>query len=348
MREHFLTDTGYDAMKKKWLVLAMLVVVPGLASADPLSQMQADATAIAQMSSIWSQLESTAQTYSSLAPYAAQEWAGQGPTVTTPFGGVEQCHNTRYDSVTSDLITGGFNIFGDTEAEAYAIQTVTVDFQQQLANYEVQQEQAGDTAVVNTLNAKNGPLSAALNTLMSLLNTTGNQVAAALSPGTALQPLPINHWQAGIGDVPNLTQVQYVAGSDDGAPIGWFIPPSIGLAQMVDKCPTGTGSVPMLPLDGPVTANVNQMLADAPSMAVAVQPVEGGSSFSLPGASLPGASWAGTIITGSLNPEYALRMQLVSALAADMSPLAGYMQPIAAPLTLYNRNVQQVMNEVNP
>ncbi len=327
-------------IKTRFAVLASLALSPSpsMASATPLSQMQADATAITQMSGTWVQLQDTARQYANLAPYAAQEWAGQGPVVRTLFGGEEQCHNTRYDTVTSGLITGGLNIFGDAEAEAYAIQTVTVAFQQQLADYEVQQEQAGNTATVNALNGVNGPLSTSLNTLMALLNTTGNQVAAALSPGTALQPLPINHWQAGIGDVPNLAQVQYIAGPNDGAPLGWFIPPpSMGLAQMVDKCPTGTGSVPMLGLDAPVMSDVSQMLADAPSMAVAVQPVEGGSSYTLSGGYLP----------GSLNPEYALRMNLVSALAADMGPLSGTMAPISSPLSLYQQQVQQIMQEVN-
>lgn len=325
-------------MKKHILLAAILAALPGIASADPLSQMTADASAITRMVSTWTQLESTSRNYAALAPYAAQEWAGQGPVVHTLFGGEEQCHNTRYDTVTGGLITGGLNIFGDAEAEAYAIQTVTVDFQQQLADYEVQQEQSGNMAVANTLNAANGPLSTSLNTLMALLNATGNQVAAALSPGTALQPLPIPHWQAGIGDVPNLAQVQYIAGPNDGAPVGWFIQPSIGMARLVDECPTGTGSIPMLPLDTPVMADVNQMLSDAPSMSVAVQPVEGGSSYTLGG---------GGYLLGSLNPEYALRMRLVSALAADMQPLSGYMAPIDQPLSLYQQQVQQIMSEVN-
>jgi hypothetical protein len=328
-------------MKKPLLIIAVLsALAPASALADPLSQMQADATAITQMSATWTQLQDTAQQYANLAPYAVQEWAGQGPVVHTLFGGEEQCHNTRYDTVTSGLITGGLNIFGDAEAEAYAIQTVTVDFQQQLADYEVQQEQAGNSAVANMLNAKNGPLSTSLNTLMALLNTTGNQVAAALSPGTALQPLPISHWQAGIGDVPNLATVQYTPGPNDGAPVGWFLAPTMGMATLVDKCPTGTGSVPMLPLDAPVMADVDQMLADAPSMAVAVQPVEGGSSYTLGG--------GGYLIggPGSLNPEYALRMSLVSALAADMQPLSGLMAPISSPLSLYQQQVQQIMSEV--
>lgn len=335
---------GVPVKKSTLSILAAIAVAfPSLASADPLSQMRADAAAIAQMSTTFSQLQTTAQQYAALAPYAAQEWAGQGPVVFTPYGGEEQCHNTHYDTVTGSLITGGLNIFGDAEAEAYAIQTVTVDFQQQLADYEVQQEQAGNTAVVNALNAENGPMQATLNTLMNLLNTTGKQVSAALSPGTALQQLPIPHWQAGIGDVPNLSQVRYTVGPSDGAPIGWAMQPVSPLARLIDVCPTGTGVIPMLPLDAPVMANVNQMLADAPSMAVAVQPVEGGSSFTLPGAPLPGGGY----LIGAMNPEYAARMQLVAALAADMQPLANYMAPISQPLSLYQQQVVQIMNEVN-
>jgi hypothetical protein len=45
--------------------------------------------------------------------------------------------------------------------------------------------------------------------------------------------------------------------------------------------------------------------------------------------------------------DYALRMSLVSALASDIQPLAGYMDPINQPLALYQQQVQQIMNEVN-
>lgn len=321
-------------MKKKLFFAAMLAaILPGMASADSLSQMTADAQTLQQMGATWPQLESAAQSYAALAPYAAQEWAGQGPVVFTPFGGIEQCHNAHWDTVTDQLVPGGMNIFGDAEAEAYAIQTVTVDFQQQLADYEVQQDQAGNTAVVNVLNAANGPMSTALNTLMALLNTTGNQVSAALSPGTALQPLPITVWQAGIGNVPNLAQTQYLAGPNDGAPIGWSVMPASPLARLVDVCPTGTGSIPMLPVAAGVLSAAQQAVADAPDLASPLQPLEGGSTYTLP--------------EGMFGADYALRMSLVSALASDIQPLAGYMDPINQPLALYQQQVQQIMNEVN-
>ncbi len=323
-------------MKKKLLFAAMLAILPGMASADPLQQMQADASALQSMSSTWSQIQATANQYAALAPYAAQEWAGRGPTVVTPFGGVEQCHNTHWDTVTNQLTTGGMNIFGDAEVEAYALQAVTVDFQQQLANYMVQQVQAGSGGpLTNQLAQQNGPLMQSMNTLDSLLTTVGDQVSGALGPSTALHQLPISNWQAGVGNVPNLAAVQYLAGPDDGAPIGWSVPPSSPLARLVDVCPTGTGSVPMLPTAAPVLSAAQLAVADAPALASQLQPIEGGSTYTLPGGGLFGST------------DYALRMSLVSTLASDMQPLAGYMDPINQPLALYAQQVQQIMNEVN-
>lgn len=335
-------------MKKKLLVLMILTCIPVLAvagtplqGASPLQGMQSDAAAIQSMAQNWTTLENAASGYAALAPYAAQEWAGPGPVVSTPMGGEEQCHNTHWDTVTNQLVTGGLNIFGDAEAEAYAIQTITADFQTQLADYEVQQAKVGNMAIVDQINAQKGPMNASLNTLMSLLSTTGDQVAAALSPGTTLHPLPIQHWQAGVGNVPDLSAVQYIAGPNDGAPIGWAVEPVRGLARLIDVCPTGTGNVPMYNLSGPVNSNVQQMLADSPSMAQVVQSVEGGSTYSVPG---PFSGSAGIVPVDGFGDD--TRMQLVKALASDMQPLAQYMQPLRQPLTLYSQQVQQIMAEV--
>lgn len=324
-------------MKKKLLLTLLALAVPALASATPLQQMQADAVALNTMSSTWSQIQTTANQYAALAPYAAQEWAGQGPTVVTPFGGIEQCHNTHWDTVTTGLITGGLNVGGDAEAEAYAIQSVAVDFQMALGNYMVQQTQAGNGAVVSELAQAKGPLTQALNNLTALLNTTGNQVAAAISPSSALHPLPITNWLAGIGNVPNLAAVRYLAGPNDGAPVGWSVQPASPLARLVDVCPTGTGSIPMLALGAPVLSAAQQAVTDEPELASQLQPIEKGSSYAL-----PGGIW---IFGGGVS--YSLRMQLVSALAANMTPISGYMQPIDSPLALYAQQIQQIMNEVN-
>lgn len=314
------------------------------ADTSPLQGMQADAAAIQSMAQNWSALENSASSYANLAPYADQEWAGAGPVVSTPLGGEEQCHNTHWDTVTNQLVTGGLNIFGDAEAEAYAIQTITADFQTQLADYEEQQVKAGNTAIINQIDAQKGPMNASLNTLMSLLNTAGNQVAAAMSPGTALHELPIHRWQAGIGNVPNLSAVQYIAGPDDGLPIGWYVRPHSDLARLVDVCPTGTGDVPMHDLSGSVNSNVQQMIADSPSMVQVVQGVEGGSTYTVPGSSGAPSDLvqAGIVFRGGDDT----RMQLVSALASDMQPLSSYMQPIGQPLMLYSQQVQQIMAEV--
>lgn len=331
-------------MKKTHFAVLFAVcaaISPGLASADPLSRMRADASALQQMSATWAQIESTSQSYAALAPYAAQEWAGQGPTVVGPFGGIEQCHNTHWDQVTRGLIPGGLNIFGDAEVEAYSMQAITVDFQAQLANYMVQQVQAGNSPaggnsgpLMNQLAQQNGPLMQSMNTLDGLLTTVGNQVSGATGPSTALHQLPIQHWQAGVGNVPDLASVQYIVGPDDGAPIGWVVPPSSPLARLVDICPTGTGSIPMLQTAAPVLSAAQQAVADEPALASQLQPIEGGSTYTLPGGGMFGSA------------DYIVRMSLVSALASDMQPLAGYMQPISAPLALYQKQVQQIMNEV--
>ncbi|OFC42624.1 hypothetical protein BAE47_14845 [Acidithiobacillus thiooxidans] len=334
-----------NMLKKRLLVLAILAGLPTIAFAGtPLQGMQADAAAIQSMTKNWSTLENAASTYANLAPYSAQEWAGAGPVVSTPIGGEEQCHNTHWDTVTNQLVTGGLNIFGDAEAEAYAIQTVTADFQTQLADYEEQQVKAGNTAIINQIDAQKGPMNTSLNTLMSLLSTTGDQVASAMSPGTLLHELPISQWQAGIGNVPDLSTVQYMAGPDDGAPIGWYVQPKSELARLVDVCPTGTGDVPMYDLAGAINNNVQQMITDSPSMAQVVQSVEGGSTYSAPSPSgVPSdLVQAGIVFRGGENT----RMQLVSVLASDMQPLSGYMQPIGAPLMLYSQQVQQIMTEV--
>ncbi|MBW9255069.1 MAG: hypothetical protein GJU75_07990, partial [Acidithiobacillus ferriphilus] len=49
------------------------------ALADPLSAMQADASALRAVAGTWPQLQSAAQSYGQLAPYAAATWAGPGP-----------------------------------------------------------------------------------------------------------------------------------------------------------------------------------------------------------------------------------------------------------------------------
>jgi hypothetical protein len=273
-------------------VLASLAL-PASASADPLSAMQADASALDAMARTWPQVQSAAQAYGRLAPYADATWAGPGPVVTNAMGFREQCHNTRWDQVTQYLV--------------------------QL----VQSGNAQEEALANRLMAQKGPLLASLNDLSALLNTTSAQLSDAIGPGTRLQPLPITNWQAGIGDAPDLAQAQYVPGPADGAPIGWFdgIAPDSQLARLMDICPTGTGSLPSLPLKAPIMQAVAQALSDEPSLGQVVQPLENGSTWAAPRPYGFGG--------GFINPA---RERLVAALATDETGIAGYMAPITAPL----------------
>ncbi|QER46004.1 hypothetical protein [Acidithiobacillus caldus] len=141
--------------------------------------------------------------------------------------------------------------------------------------------------------------------------------------------------------MPNLAAVRYISGPNDGAPIGWLVQPSSPMARLVDRCPTGTGSIPMLPLAGPVLSAAQQAVVDEPDLATQLQPIENGSTYSLPDYG------SGGPLTGAAVGNYTTRVQLVSALAANMQPIAGYMQPIDSPLALYNQQVQQIMEEVN-
>lgn len=326
-------------MLKKITLAVALAAFPLFAVADPLSAMQADAQALQQMAQTWPQIQSAAQSYGQLAPYAEAEWSGLGPVVTNSMGFREQCHNTRWDEVTQSLVTGALNIGGDGEAEAYSMQAVSIDFQEQLSNYIVQLVQSGNSqqqALANRLMAQKGPLLTSLNNLTSLLNTVSNQLVAATGPNNGLQQLPITNFALGIGNVPNLSQAQYIIGPSNGAPIGWYgIAPVSPLARLVDICPTGTGSLPMLNLAGPVAAAANQAIADEPALAQEVQPLESGSTWTVPGAML-----------GMGPPSFQTRSQLVSALATDEQAISRYMAPVNQPLAQFEQSVQQIMQEV--
>jgi len=321
-------------------VLGALSFGPG-AQADVPSALGEDAGALNAMAQTWPVLQSAAQSYGQLAPYAAATWAGPGPRKQTLYGYWEQCHNTRWDSVTQNLVTGGLNIAGDAEAEAYAIQAVATDFQEQLSQYLVTLAQSGnpqEEALANEILAQKGPLLQSLDTLTALLNTTANQLSDAMGPSTDLQPLPISHWQAGIGDAPNLAQVRYLPGPNDGAPIGWYagMAPSSIWIRLEDICPTGTASLPILPLKAQVEQAVQQALVDEPSLGQVVQPLESGSTWTAPAIFY---GFGGVAI-------HPARERLVAALAADETGIAGYMAPISGPLSQYNGEVQRILQEV--
>jgi hypothetical protein len=310
----------------------------GESSAQALAAMQQDAQAIQSMTSAWTQVEQAAQSYGQLAPFAAREWAGEGPVVRTPFGGEALCHNTRWDSLTNRLVTGGLNIAGDAEALAYALQIVTVDFQQQYGNYltdVVADQSPAAQALTQNLNA----LKASTTNLGNLLTSTGNQISQALGPNSPLHPLPLQNWQAGIGDAPNIEAARYIPGPRDGAPIGWIVPPESVMAELEDVCPTGTASLPMLPLRGPVLSAAELAVTESPDMASQLQPLEGGSNWTIPSygyiGRIPSPYW------------YTQRIALVSSIAADMPALSSLMQPISGPLAAYNQNVQQLLSEVS-
>ena len=312
----------------------------GESSAQALAGLRRDALAIQNMSAAWAQIQQAAQSYGQLAPFAVREWAGEGPVVETPLGGEELCHNTRWDSLTSQLVTGGMNIAGDAEALAYAMEVIAVDFQQQYGNYLADQV-ADQSPQAQALTSNLDILKASSTNLANLLTNTGNQISAAIGTNSPLHPLPLQSWQAGIGDAPDLAAAKYLPGPNDGAPLGWIVPPRSVLARLVDICPTGTASVPMLSLRAPVLSAARLAITEAPDMSIQLQPLEGGSRWNLPqaygfpGSAVPSPVW------------YQQRISLVASIAADMPAIGQLMQPISEPLAAYNQNVQQILSEVN-
>jgi len=329
--------------KTRWPLVLAVCSVLGCASAAQAAVPPAlsnDAAALQGMAQTWPVLQSAAQSYGQLAPYASKNWSGPGPQVRVLFGYPEQCHNTRWDSLTQNLVTGGLNIAGDAEAEAYAIQAVATDYPQQLSEYLVQLVQSGNlqgNALANQIMAQKGSLLSALNSLTTLLNSTASALGDAMGPNSTLQPLPIRHWQAGIGDAPNLAAAQYIPGPNNGAPIGWYggIAPTSPLARLMNICPTGTARLPMLPLKAQVLQAANQAIQDEPDLAQSVQPLESGSTWTAP-----------SILYGFLASETQKRQQLVTAVATDETGIAGYMAPITQALLQYNQEVQQIQKEI--
>ncbi|MGE0047736.1 MAG: hypothetical protein AB7T01_02210 [Acidithiobacillus sp.] len=329
--------------KRTTLAMALLLVSPlAMASqaetaAQALARMQTDAQVLQNIANTWPQIQTQAQNYGQFSGYADREWAGEGPIVETELGGEELCHNTRWDSDTSNLVTGGLNIAGDAEAEAYAMEFVSEDFLSQLGDYldaTAQQVQAPNLAQVQQEATRMETASSQLN---ELLNTVGNQVSAALGQNSALTPLPISNWQAGIGDIPNLSASEYVPGPNDGAPIGWSVPPVRGFARLIDVCPTGTATIPMLPYQGEVLNAIQVTVQENPEMAQNIQSLETPSSYSIPeNAGIRG-----------LPGDYSTRMRVVGVLGQDLPAIAAYMGPVDSGLAAYNQEAQSVLGVVS-
>ncbi|MDD5379583.1 MAG: hypothetical protein PHY17_10615, partial [Acidithiobacillus sp.] len=304
----------------------------GTVSAD-LQAVQADNAQIQRLASDWGNVQQQAANYAQVASYASL--SGIGPRVQTPFG-IEQCHNVRWDDQIRQLITGGLNLAGDAEAEAYAMQAIDTQIVQDVAD--LMNAQAGQvlrTASapnLATVQAKSKQVESAASALDSLLNGVGQQIAAAFGPNSTFQPLPLaGNSHPGIGSYPNLSAVQWIPGPDDGAPIGWYIEYSGAVfPRLEDRCPTGSANIPEISAST-ILASAQQAVTDEPALAPLLSSLEGGSVWSLAGGSLAGGSLAGggLAAVGSLTGgQYTERMQLVKALGYDLNQVSNYMVPI--------------------
>ncbi|MCY0872421.1 MAG: hypothetical protein OWQ56_06935, partial [Acidithiobacillus caldus] len=189
-------------MKIRMVVAALaLACAPaafaGETAAQAMGQMRTDEAVMQNIANTWPQIQQQAVNYGQFAGYGDSLWSGEGPTVINRMGGTELCHNTHWDSATGNLVTGGLNIAGDAEAEAYALEFVSEDFLAQLGDYLNAQAQAGEQPQnLQQVEQQANAMETASNDLNGLLNTVGNQISAALGTGSALEPLPIQNWQA--------------------------------------------------------------------------------------------------------------------------------------------------------
>ena len=289
----------------------------GTVSAD-LQAVQADNAQIQALGRDWGSVQQQAANYARIASYASL--SGIGPRVRTPYG-IEQCHNVRWDDEIQQLVTGGLNLAGDAEAEAYAMQAIDTQFVRDVADLMNAEASAPTqtTASLSAVQRESAQVESAANALNTLLNGLGQQISAALGPNSTLQQLPLaNTWHAGIGSYPDLSAVQWVPGPDDGAPIGWYLRYSnVLFPRLLDRCPTGSANIPEIPASTILTA-AQQAVADEPALAPLLSGLEGGSVWSLAAVGPFGGG------------QYAERTQLVQALGYDMAQVSNYMVPINA------------------
>ena len=299
----------------------------GTVSAN-LQAVQADNAQIQTLASDWGNVQQQAANYAQVASYASL--SGIGPRVQTPFG-IEQCHNVRWDDQIQQLVTGGLNLAGDAEAEAYAMQAIDTQIVQDVADLMNAQASQGLQTLAGrepssapslaTVQAESKQVESAADALDRLLNGVGQQIAAAFGPNSTFQPLPLaGNSHPGIGSYPNLSAVQWIPGPDDGAPIGWYLRYSNDLfPRLEDRCPTGLASIPEISASTILTS-AQQAVTDEPALGPLLSSLEGGSVWSLAGGSLAAV--------GPLGGQYAERTQLVKALGYDMNQVSNYMVPI--------------------
>lgn len=310
-----------------------------LPPAQALQTVEGDNALIQSSAQAWENVQAQMQAYSRLSSFAPL--AGRGPQVQTVFG-IEQCHNAHWDGndELQPLVTGGLNLAGDAEAEAYALQIIDTQFVQDVGSLLVADAQSGQGTTNQTIQA----LETATTALNTELQALGNQIAAALGPNSTLRQLPLaNTWQAGIGDYPDLSAVQWIPGPSDGAPIGWVVRYDLSpLARLLDQCPTGRASLPMVSA-APILAVAQQAVQDEPDMAPLLTGLENGSTWQL--AYGGGGTLSGGQIWNPLrgaNPYYQQRVQLLQALGTDLGQVAGYMQPVDASLATFVQEAQVV------
>ncbi len=327
-----------------------------------LGKLRADASAISRMAQTWQTLTNSAYNYHNLIAYADGTWAGEGPQVSVEYGGVVQCHNPRWDTITQNFVLPGLNLAGDGEVENYAIQAISTHFQAELADYtEALMSAQQHPRLLHRLEKQKGDMLASEKSLSELLSTISNQVQAAIGPQTTLRQLPV-HYKVGVGSVasvPEPAQSGYVPGRNDGAPIGWSVYPQLAY-QVAEKetvkgksvtkwvtyyhqlpnmnvCPTGSGGVSVSSMG--IMQTAEQAIKDEPSL-------QGPLSALMNTPSSYQAQPYVSVSMDNLRP-FSVSSQFIQVLGWDLWKIGGYMAPVTSSLETFNQQVQQTMQEIN-
>lgn len=301
-------------------------------------QLQQDARVYIGLAQAWVQLQNEAQAYGSLQNYGNPVWAGPGPWAFDPRTGTYViCHNPRWDTVTSKLDMGALNIAGDIEGSAYAIESLSADWAITAANLQAAEAQAGLSVNIQSIMQEANMAQQALD---PMLNALGNQVAAAMSPGSSLSAMPFNSWQVGLGPIPDISTFQFVPGSGKNFSTGFsrfFNGGGFdGAIPQYLTCPTGTATGGE-PIAGPQAAisGVQLMLSENTAMAQVINISTTSAYYTIPGSRITP--------TGSYYQE---RESFTATLGHDTAAISSYMAPTDASITSLAQHIQQITPEL--
>lgn len=350
-------------MFRKIILAITLALVPALSQADTVaqlqSQLQAESTAYENLAVVWQELQVQFGQYAGeLNTLSDQEYSGPGEQVPVPVDGKIEpgnplylCPNPLWRAVTYPIDVSAMNLAGDAYETAYAMEADAINWANTVDNLIVAQEQAGDSTSTQLMTVG----SQEVNGIVPLLKNVGNTLQSA----TSLTPLPFTSWEAGQGQVIELSGVtsqvtpgwncsdmpKLLPGVDvycvqgNGAPTPEWIggAPDTPDAQVTDPagfgCPTATASLPTITDVVPVLED-NAGAAESFGMSPLGQ-----AEYTIPGDPSTTSGYGASPNA----PAFSMRESANRILAQNAAEIANLM----AEITPYSNNLSTIMKEIN-